>query len=307
MNLSIVSTLYCSAPYVGEFLRRATDAARELTADYEIVLVNDGSPDNSLEIALELQREDPRIVVVDLSRNFGHHRAIMTGIAHARGDRVFIIDSDLEEAPELLPLFDARFRAEECDVVYGVQARRKGSWFERASGTLFYHVFNRLSSTPVPRNALTARLVSRRYVDELLRYREQVAWIDGLFALTGFRQVAIPVDKASKGRSAYALRRKLTLSVDAVTNFSDKPLHMIFWAGIIISTLSAGYVCYLVGRKLIFGIPVDGWTSVIVSIWFLGGITILFLGIIGVYLSKIFIETKQRPLTIVRKVHRHAP
>ncbi len=304
MQLSIVTTLYCSAPYVAEFVRRTTNAARELATHYEVVLVNDGSPDESIEIALALQREDPHIVIVDLARNFGHHRALMTGIAHARGERIFIIDSDLEEAPELLSMFDARFRSENCDVVYGVQDRRKGGWFERVSGAVFYGAFNRLSSAPVPPNALTARMVSRRYVDQLLRFREQVAWIDGLFALTGFRQVAVTVDKGSKGRSAYALRRKLTLSVDAITNFSDKPLHMIFWAGILISTLSAAYVCYLVGRKLIFDIPVDGWTSVIVSIWLLGGITILFLGIIGIYLSKVFIETKQRPLTIVRKVHR---
>ena len=305
VELSIVTTLYASALHLREFHLRVTEATRALTPDCEIVMVNDGSPDESLDIAVDLQHKDAHVVVIDLSRNFGHHRAMMTGIAHARGDRVFIVDCDLAEAPELLAEFDARFGSQPCDVVYGVLKRRRGGWFERVSGAAFYSLFNRLSSAPVPPNALTARLLSRRYVDELLRYREQVAWIDGLFTLAGFRQVAVSVDKTGKGRPAYDLRKKVALSVDAITNFSDKPLHLIFHAGILISALAAGYVCYLVGRKLIFDIPVDGWTSVVVSIWLLGGMTILFLGIIGIYLSKVFIETKQRPRTSVRRVYRH--
>jgi putative glycosyltransferase len=305
--LSVVTSLYNSAPHLAEFLRRAHAAAAAITSDYEIVLVNDGSPDASLALALDALRLDPRLVVVDLSRNFGHHRALMTGLAHARGERIFLVDSDLEEAPELLAVLDASYTAETCDVVYGVQDARKGSWFERVSGRIFYALFNRLSAAPAPPNALTARLLSRRYVDALLHHREQVVWIDGLFTLTGFRQVGVTVEKGHKGRSAYRLGHKLALSVDAITNFSDKPLHFIFWTGIVISIVSMGYIATLLVRKMLFDISVDGWTSLVVSIWMLGGLTILFLGIIGIYLSKVFIETKQRPLSIVRAVHRHEP
>jgi putative glycosyltransferase len=139
MKLSIVATLYQSAPYIPEFLRRAAASASELVGDdYEIVLVNDGSPDDSLAVAVAATAQDPHLRVVDLSRNFGHHKAMMTGLAHARGELVYLLDSDLEEEPEWLARFAARLRELDCDVVYGVQVTRKGEWFERWSGQLYY-------------------------------------------------------------------------------------------------------------------------------------------------------------------------
>ncbi len=305
MDLSIVTSLYCSEPHLREFHRRASDAARAVAGSYELVLVNDGSPDDSLAVALALQASDPHVVVVDLSRNFGHHRAMMTGVALATGERIFLLDCDLEEPPELLGEFDACMRANDCDLVYGVQEQRKGHWFERVSGDAYYRLFNLLSSAPGPRNIVTARLFTRRMQQALLQYGEQVSWMDGLFALAGFRQVGIPVVKGSKGVSTYTLRRKMKLFVDSITDFSEVPLHLIFYAGFLVSLLSGAYISYLLVRKLFFGISVDGWTSVIVSLWFLGGVTILFLGVIGIYLSKIFVETKRRPLTVVRQVYRH--
>jgi putative glycosyltransferase len=191
--------------------------------------------------------------------------------------------------------------------VYGVQEQRKGGWFERVSGDLYYRLFNALSSAPSPRNIVTARLVSRRMVEAVLAFPEQMSWMDGLFTLAGFRQEGIAVVKGSKGETTYTLRRKLKMFVDSITDFSELPLHFIFYAGCAISMLSGAYIAYLVVRKLLFGFSVDGWTSVIVSLWFLGGLTILFLGIIGIYLSKVFIETKRRPSTIIRHVHRHDP
>ena len=171
MKLSIVATLYQSAPYIEEFYRRATESARQLVNDdYEIVLVNDGSPDNSLELAIHLSELDPRVVIVDLSRNFGHHKAMMTGLAYAVGDYVFLIDSDLEEEPEWLLGFSKQMIQEHCDVVYGVQERRKGGIFERWSSQWFWRFFNMLTGMNIPTNLATARLMSRRYVDALLRH-----------------------------------------------------------------------------------------------------------------------------------------
>ena len=304
VGLSVVTSLYRSSPHVREFCARMRAAAEQVTPRFEIILVNDGSPDDALQIALALQAEDPRIVVVDLSRNFGHHRAILTGLRYASGARLFLIDCDLEEPPELLLEMDQRFEQGDCDVVYGVQATRKGGWIERISGNLFYRLFNWLSNVDLPRNAVMARLMSRQYVRALLRHNESEVFLAGLWQITGFHQVPIIIHKGSKGYTTYTLGRKLSLLTDSITSFSNRPLKSIFFTGTFISLIAGLYIVYLFIGAMIYGIHVDGWTSLIVSVWFLGGLTILFLGVIGVYLSKIFSEIKRRPRSIVRHVYR---
>src|SRR5690606_17924878 len=187
--LSVVATLYNSAAHLAEFHRRASATAQDLAGeDYEIVLVNDGSPDASGALAQDLVRTDPRTVLVDLSRNFGHHKAMMTGLAQACGDRVFLIDSDLEEEPEWLGPFAATMAKTGADVVFGVQERRKGGFFERWSGDLFYRLFHLLTGIDIPRNMVTARLMSRRYVNALIRHEEREVFMAGLWHITGFDQ-----------------------------------------------------------------------------------------------------------------------
>jgi putative glycosyltransferase len=303
VTLSIVTTLYCSAPHLKEFYRRARAAAEALTPDYEIVLVHDGSPDDSLFIALELFEQDPRVRVVDLARNFGHHKAMMTGLRYARGELVFLIDADLEEDPELLPTFAATLETAAADVVYGVQQERRGSWFERWSGRVYFRVFNLLSDYPIPENLLTIRLMTGRYVAALLAHGERETVISGLWALTGFRQVPIAVVKHSTSTTTYSIRHKTAVLVDSVTSFSSRPLALIFYLGATIGTLAGLAATYLVIRRVFFGVLLPGWPSLIVSVWLLGGMMLASLGVIGIYLSKIFIETKQRPYTIVRNVH----
>jgi putative glycosyltransferase len=215
---------------------------------------------------------------------------------------VFLLDSDLEEDPEWLLSFDAIRRSNRADVVYGVQGKRKGDWFERLSGWIFYKVFNYLSATPIPPNAATARLMTRRYVDALLRYRERELFLHGLWPHVGFLQVPQTVTKRSKGSSTYSLARKISLLVNAITSFSNKPLVFIFYTGLSISLGAGGYIVWLLQRRLVHGIPLAGWASLIVSVWFLGGLTIFFIGVLGVYLAKVFSEIKQRPASIVRQV-----
>ncbi|OFZ96118.1 MAG: glycosyl transferase [Betaproteobacteria bacterium RIFCSPLOWO2_02_67_12] len=304
MRLSIVTTLYNSAPHVREFYERTRRAAARLTEDFEIVFVNDGSPDDAFAQVIELQRGDARVVGVDLSRNFGHYKAIMTGLGFCRGERVFLIDSDLEEDPELLAEFSAQMDARGCDVVYGVQAGRKGGWFERASGALFWRLFNWLSPVRVPANLITARLMTRRYVRNLVRFRDQEVFLAGLWQITGFEQVPLSVTKGSRGHSNYTLRRKFAVLVNSITSFSNLPLVLIFYVGLAISASAFGYIVYLVARWSAQEQPVLGWTSVIASVWLLGGLIISFLGVIGIYLSKVFIESKRRPYTVIRKVWR---
>lgn len=304
MTLSIVTTMYRSAPYLREFYDRVCRAAASLTDDLEIIFVNDGCPDNSLDVALDLMQSDQRIRVIDLSRNFGHHKAMMTGLEHARGDVVFLIDCDLEEPPEVLGEFYSKLRENHADVVYGVQDVRRGTAMERLSGRMFYKLFNWLSDYPIPENVLTVRLMSRRYVRSLVRHKEKMlSSIAGLWQMTGFKQVAIVVGKRRKGRSSYALARKLAYAIYAVTAFSNKPLLSIGYMGVFMTIPSGGMMIWLLIRYFIFGINVSGYTSVVVSLWFIGGLIIFTLGIIGIYLATVFVETKDRPYTIIREMY----
>jgi putative glycosyltransferase len=301
--LSIVATLYQSAPHLAEFHTRATRAASQLTPDYEIILVNDGSPDDSLDVALRLLGGDDRVRVIDLARNFGHHKAMMTGLAHARGDLVFLIDSDLEEDPELLLAFADTLRSVDADVVYGVQRERRGGFVERWGGALFFALFNLLSDYPIPENLVTVRLMTRRYVSALVSHREREMVIAGLWALTGFRQVPVEVTKHARSATTYRLGHRVSVLVNGITSFSARPLEFIFYLGLTIGGGASLAAAYLVVRRLFFGMMLPGWPSLVVSVWLLGGLMLSCLGIIGIYLSKIFIETKQRPYTIVRNVY----
>jgi putative glycosyltransferase len=304
MKISVVTTLYRSQPYVKGFYARVCSALASLAHDYEIIFVNDGSPDDSLQHAKALADEDPSVRVVDLSRNFGHHRALMTGLKICQGDLVFMLDSDLEEPPELLGQFFETMQSTQADVVYGVQASsRKGGVLERLGGSIFYHLFNTLSDVKIPHNVLTVRLMTRRYVDALLQHGERQVVIAGLWALTGFQQVPVKVDKLSRGGTTYSFSRRFGMLVHTVASFSQKPLVWIAYLGAAILFLSSIYILNMLAVRLFFGKPPDGYASIIISIWFLGGLIIFCQGTIAIYLSIIFLETKQRPLSIIRAVY----
>ena len=303
MDLSIVSTLFQSAAYLPNFYKRTVAAAERITPRFEIVLVNDGSTDASLEMAKSLMEKDPRVRIVDLSRNFGHHRAILTGLAYAKGELVFLIDCDLEEEPELLDEFHRILNEKSADVVYGVQQSRKGGAFERISGDLFYRWFNRLSYYPIPHNLVTAKLMKHRYVAEIVRYDDPEVFLAGYWQFPGFHQVPAVVRKLDKGTTVYTLGRKISFFVDAVTSFSTKPLVFMFYLGLAIMTLSGIGAVYLILRSIFWGDLLMGWPSLMLSIWLLGGTTIFCLGTLGLYLSKIFAATKRRPYSVVQKVY----
>lgn len=305
MKLSVVSTLYYSASYIQEFYMRITSTINKIGADYEIVFVNDGSPDNSLNVCLELQKQDNKIVIVDLSRNFGHHKAIMTGLKVATGDRIFLIDIDLEEDPELLETFWSEMDPNPTlDVVFGIQQKRKGGFFERVSGNLFYKTFSLLSDIDYPHDTLTARLMSKKYVEGVLQYGEKSLEIWGVFVLTGFNQKGITVTKGFKGTSTYTLSKKLRMALESITSFSNKPLYLIFFIGLILTFFAFINIVIVFYQKVFMGVDVEGWASIVATVWLVGGITMFMLGIIGIYLSKIFVEIKNRPLTIIRDIYK---
>jgi putative glycosyltransferase len=231
----------------------------------------------------------------------------MTGLAHARGDLVFKIDCDLEEEPELLGEFYADMVKDPgVDVVYGVQQRRKGGPFERISGGLFYELFNLLSHHPVPPNLASARLMSQRYVASLVEHQDREVFLGGIMVITGFKQVSLVVKKHSKGSTTYTLGRKVSLLVNAITSFSNRPLVYVFYLGCAIVFLSSVAALTLIVRRVFFGIFLTGWPSLIVSVWLLGGLTIFCLGVIGIYLSKVFMEVKPRPYTVIRQLYERA-
>ncbi len=304
MDISIVTTLYNSESCIEEFYTRICKTADTITGNFEILFVNDGSPDRSLEKAIMLFDRDDRVKVIDLSRNFGHHKAIMTGLSHARGDLVFLIDVDLEEEPELLGDFHRELtNSPGTDVVYSVQETRKGRFFEKISGELFYKIFNFLSDWKVPANASTARIMTQSYVKNLVEHRDREIYIDGLWAITGFSQKPYSIIKHSKDDTSYTFFKKIALTVNAITSFSNKPLVYIFNLGVIILLLSALYIFQILFKKLFLHVSVPGYASLIVSIWFLGGLTIVSLGVVGIYLSKMYMEVKNRPYTVIRSIY----
>lgn len=303
--LSIVGTMYNSAPYLDEFHSRCVGVAEEITDNFEIILVNDGSPDDSLDVALRLREKDERVNIIDLSRNFGHHKAMMTGLMHAKGEWVFLIDVDLEEPPELLLEFDRLVKNDtDLDVVYGVQERRKGGWFECWAGYIFFAIINLISKYPLPNNVVTARLMSRRYVEALVSHRDKEVFMLGLLTITGFKQIGVSVCKGSKGSTSYTLARKISLALNAVTSFSNRPLYGIFAIGMFVSACSflLAVFHFLQWFFLSTG-SVTGFTTLVISIWIVGGMNMICLGVIGMYLAKIFSEVKDRPYTIVKKLH----
>jgi len=307
-HLSIVTTLYKSERFLDAFVAQCEEALAVIHCDsYEIVFVNDGSPDNSLNKVLKLKETNNNIVAVDLSRNFGHHYAIMAGLTYSTGDYVFLIDCDLEVPPTQIPTFYNRLMEEkECDVVFGIQEKRKGSFIERIAGGLFYNFFNSLTDIRIPENLLTERIMSRRYVDELVRMGDKNIFMAGMMQWVGFKQIPIAIKKGLReGKSTYTLGKRISLSMQAITSFSSYPLVMLFRFGFFISTISVITGAYFLIKKLVYPeIVLSGFTFLIVALLFSVGIIISSLGILGIYIDKLFNQTKNRQSFIVKDIYK---
>lgn len=302
-KISIVTTMYYSSAFIEEFYNLCIEAINKLEFSYEFIFVNDGSPDDSLIIVKNLLENDKNIKVVDLSRNFGHHRAIMVGLEYATGSQIFLIDCDLEESPLELVNFYSELEKTNSDVVFGVQNNRKGSFVKKLGGAFFWKFFNFVSDTNVDPRVITSRLMTRRYVDALLKFKEKKIFLAGIFALTGFIQVPLLVEKSTRKETTYTIKKRMALLVNAVTSFSSRPLVFVFYVGLIISIISGLIAVLLIIKKLFIVEYQLGWPSIVVSIWLIGGITIFCIGLIGIYLAKVFQEVKDRPLSIVKNIY----
>jgi glycosyltransferase involved in cell wall biosynthesis len=270
----------------------------------EVIFVNDGSSDNTLELLRALKAADPTIGIVDLSRNFGKEIALTAGLDYARGDVVIVIDADLQHPPELIPRFIARWQEEDADVVYGQRASRAGeSRVKRFTSRAFYRVINSLSGELIPVDAGDFRILSRRAVDALAGSRERHRYMKGLFAWIGYRQIPMlyEPDVRYAGASKWDYWKLWNLSIEGITSFSIGPLKVATYVGLITAILSILYGFYMAIRTVILGNPVPGFPSLLIAILFLGGLQLIFLGIIGEYLGRTFDEVKQRPLYLVRQ------
>jgi putative glycosyltransferase len=307
LELSIVSTLYKSRPFLEFFLQQVIiQLEKAQIVHYEILFVNDGSPDDSVEFLLMKKQHHSEIKIIDLSRNFGHHHAIQAGLSHAKGELIFLIDNDLETPASVISDFiDLKRSEEELDVIYGFQAKRKGGFFERISGSLFWRIFNKLSDTKIPLNMLTERLMTKRYVSELLRLGDANLFLGGMFHWVGFKQKGIAVVKSKrKEKSTYTKRKKMELMIHAITSFSGKPLEWLFYFGFITSFLSVLIIFALIILKLAYMQEIQiGWTSIIVLNIFILGLLSTFLGVIGMYVNKIFRQVQDRPNVIIKAVY----
>jgi len=305
-RLSIVAPCYNEEACLPEFHRRASDAARATVGeDYEIVLVNDGSRDHTLAVMRALAASDPHVVAVDLSRNFGHQKALSAGLQFARGDRVLAIDADLQDPPALLREMMALMDAGN-DVVYGQRRRRAGETrFKTASAALFYRLLRRLTEIDIPADTGDFRLMNRRTVEVFKTMPEEFRFIRGLVAWIGLSQVPVLYDRDARyaGTTAYPLRKMITFAADAITGFSVVPLRLVSWAGMVASGASLLLFAYTIVQWL-SGATVVGWASLASIVLIIGGLQLLFLGVLGEYVGRIYMESKHRPLFVVREVYR---
>jgi glycosyltransferase involved in cell wall biosynthesis len=302
--ISIVVPAYNEDRVILEFNRRLSKVRRDLQLASEVIFVNDGSSDNTLELLQTLKAADPTIGIVDLSRNFGKEIALTAGLDYARGDVVMVMDADLQHPPELIPKFIARWRQEEADVVYGRRASRAGeSHAKKLSSRAFYRVIHRLSGRIIPVDASDFCILSRRAVDALARVRERHRFMKGLFVWVGYRQVPLlyEPDRRFAGISKWNYWKLWNFSIEGITAFSIAPLKMATYIGLLVATAAILYGVYMVVQTILFGNPVPGFPSLLVAILFLGGLQLIFLGIIGEYLGRTFNEVKQRPLYLVRR------
>jgi polyisoprenyl-phosphate glycosyltransferase len=272
---------------------------------YEIVFVNDGSRDNTLAHLLDRAALDRRLRIVNLSRNFGKEAALTAGIDHARGDVIVPMDIDLQDPPELIEPFMARWR-EGYDVVYGVRTQR--TWdtaAKRLSANWFYRVFNSMSPVRIPENVGDFRLVDRRAVEVLRQLPERNRFMKGLFAWVGFNAVGVPYERPQRaaGSSKFNLWRLWNFALDGVVSFSTAPLRAWFYVGVVIAAVSVLYALFIVTRVLIFGIDTPGYASLLIAVLLMGAIQLLSLGIIGEYLGRLFLEVKGRPIYVVEGVY----
>jgi dolichol-phosphate mannosyltransferase len=301
-HIAIVIPVYQAEECLHELYRRLKQVLEPITEDFELVMVEDCSPDRSWEIVCELAAEDSRVKGVQFSRNFGQHYGISAGLDHCDADWVVVMDCDLQDRPEEIPRLYNKAR-EGFDVVLARRAGRKDAWHKRLASRIFYSCLNYFAEINYDAQVGNFRIISRQVVECFQTMRERLRFFGGLVDWMGYPTAWIDVEHAERfaGESSYNFGKLWKLASEAIIAYSDKPLRMAIRFGFTVALLAFLYALSIVYRALAYGSPVEGWSSLMVSIYFLGGIIIAILGILGLYLGKTFDEVKKRPLYIVRR------
>lgn len=302
-HLSIVVPLFNEALNVAPFFERLVPVLDSLPATWEVVCVNDGSRDDTWERLIDQHRREPRIKLIDLSRNFGKEPALSAGLTHATGDAVIPIDADLQHPPELIPAMLAKWQ-EGFEVVYAIRQQRTGqSLLSRIEAKAFYWIFDKLADVRLPPEVGDFRLLDRKVVDVINAMPERTRFMKGIFAWVGFRQTGLPYEQQERqhGTSKWGMMKLISFAFDGLIAFSDYPLRIWAVVGSIVSGFAFFYIVVRLLKTLVFGIDVPGYESTIVTVLFLGGVQLITLGIMGHYLGRVFNEVKGRPLFIVRQ------
>jgi dolichol-phosphate mannosyltransferase len=299
--VSVVAPVYNEEQLLPEFYRRVVEVLESLGESFELVLVNDGCKDSSPEIMRQLHEQDERVKVIHFSRNFGHQLAITAGTDYASGDAVVIIDSDLQDPPELIPELVAKWR-EGYEVIYAVRSEREGeTWFKKITATFFYRLIKGITNVDIPVDTGDFRLMDRRVVNSLSGIREYHRFVRGLSVWVGFKQTGVPYRRAARtaGETKYPFRKMLRFALDGITSFSYLPLQLATYLGFLVAFISIIGIILAIILRLSGSEAFVGQASTLVSVLFLGGVQLIFLGIIGEYLGRIYDEVKRRPLYIV--------
>ena len=302
--LSIVSPVYNEAENLGEFYSRVINATDNLNLEIEIIYINDGSQDSTIDIITKQRQIDNRITIIDLSRNFGKEIALTAGLDYSSGDAVIVIDADLQDPPELIPKLVEKWR-EGYDVVNAKRIKRKGeSLLKKVMSYIYYRLLFYLSDINVPRDTGDFRLLNKNALGALLKLREKHRYMKGLFVWVGFKQKEIEYEREArfKGKTKWGFFSLFNLAFDGLTSFSIMPLRLASTIGFLAALIGFFYGAVIVFKTLFFHEPVAGFTSLVVLITFFGGIQLLSIGIIGEYIGRIFNETKNRPLYVVKNI-----
>lgn len=300
VEISVVIPVYKAESCLHELYRRLTASLTKITENYEILLVEDHGGDRSWEIIRELSQKDSRVKGYQFCRNFGQHYGITAGLDHCDGDWVVVMDCDLQDQPEEIPrLYEKAM--EGYDVVLAKRGKRSDAFLKRVSSHLFYRCFNYLADLDYDPEVGNFRIISRRVTDAVVTMREQLRFFGGMVDWLGFPSASIKVEHAERfsGETSYDFRRLWRLACETIVAYSDKPLRISIRFGFTMAALAFATALYYIYRTLVYGSPVLGWSSLIVSIYLIGGIIIAVLGIIGLYLGKTFDQTKSRPLYVI--------
>ena len=302
IEISIITPVYGCCKSLNNLYERLNQTLSMITDNFEIIMVNDSSPDNAWESIKELSKKDGRIKGINLSRNFGQHKAITAGLDYAKGNWIVVMDCDLQDQPEeIIKLYNKAL--EGYDIVFGRRIERKDSFFKKLGSKIFYKIYDYFTESKVDNTIANFSIISNKVLDTLKQMREQNRMYPLFVNWVGFKRTEINIEHSSRdeGKSSYTITKLINLAIDSIVSQSNKPLKLSIKFGFIIAFLSLLYGTWLVFRYFVFSVPVEGWTSVMVSIYFIGGLLFANMGILGLYIGKIFDETKNRPIYIVQE------